>query len=213
MERGLVRFAEVERIQGTRRLEDIRISFLLNGQVPESLRQRGLKVGQQAVFFGEDEEGQSFIYFEGLWCHALLRDDSRGWRRLADIRPIYNGCFSGSVDELVVALKRLVMGQEAIVRCRPDSKDRTVVVRYCMDKPEQKILVEDRSNLLPFQEAPPLDPARARKLRERELEDLRGKIRQLKDLEDEESQRMRTLRVELWKRKQGLEFSKTILPP
>jgi hypothetical protein len=204
-EQGLVRFAVVERIQGSRGLENLRVSFLLSGQVPESLRQCDLQVGQKAVFFGEDEEGQSFIYFEGLWCHALLRDDSHGWRRLADIRPLYHGCFSGTVDELVVALKRLVMGQEAIVRSRPDGRGKTILVCYRMDQPERKNPVGDNQNTPPVQKAPSLEPARARKLREKELEDLHGKIRQLQILEDEESPRMRALKVELWKRQRGLE--------
>jgi len=113
MDRGLVRFALVQRIQGAQELKEVRQAFLQEGRTPEGLR--GLKVGQKAVFFGDDSEGQSFLYVDGLWCHSLVRDDS-GWRRLQEIRPLYNGCFCGSVDELIIALRRLVMGQEAVVR-------------------------------------------------------------------------------------------------
>jgi hypothetical protein len=95
-ERGLVRFAVVERIQGAQELREVRQLFLREGRMPDGLRD--LKTGQKAVFFGEDSEGQSFLYAAGLWCHSLLRDDS-GWRRLHDIRPLYNGGFAGSVSD------------------------------------------------------------------------------------------------------------------
>ncbi|MBI1903630.1 MAG: hypothetical protein HYS13_21215 [Planctomycetia bacterium] len=203
-DRGLLQFKVAERLQGAERLEEVRISFLVDGQVPEALRKREFKAGQRAVFFGEDAEGQSFVYFEGLWCHAILRDES-GWRRLVGIRPLYNGCFSGSVDELVVALERLVMGREAVVRCLPDRNGQAALVRYTMSEPERKTPAGNSSDDPPLQEAPEVDPAKARELREKELDDLHRKMRQLRQREGEESPRMRELSVELWKRQEGLE--------
>jgi hypothetical protein len=203
-DRGMVRFAVVERIQGAQELKEVRQLFLREGRMPDGLR--NLKVGQKAVFFGEDSEGQSFLYVPGLWCHSLLRDDS-GWRRLHDIRPLYNGCFAGSVDELTVALKRLVMGQEAVVRCRPTNARGEAWVRYDMRTPEQKSPVEP-SDVPAAQDAAAVDPARARELREGELAGLRRRIRQMELTEGKDSPRMRPLQVELRKRQQGLESPK-----
>jgi len=133
----------------------------------------------------------------------LLRDDS-GWRRLHELRPIYNGCFTGSVDELIVAIKRLVMGQDSVVRSRPRGSPQEVWVRYSMRAPAQKTPVEP-SQVPLAQETPRVDPAQARELRERELADLRQKIREIEQREDKDGPRMRPLRVELRKRQEGLE--------
>ncbi|MCY2951188.1 MAG: hypothetical protein NTU53_04330 [Planctomycetota bacterium] len=201
MERGLVRFGVVERIQGAEALKDMRQVILQEGRIPDALRK--LKVGQKAVFFGEDSEGQSFLYVEGLWCHSLLRDDS-GWRRLHEIRPIYNGCFTGSADELIVALKRLVMGQEAVVRSRPRGSPQEVWVRYSMRMPAQRTPV-DASQVPHAQETPRVDAAQARELREKELAELRQQIRQFEQQVGPGDPHMRALRVEFRKREEGLE--------
>lgn len=193
LDRGAVRYRLVERIAGKGEEREFRHAIAPEGQAPAELRP--LRVGARAVIFGDDLEGQSLTYVEGAWYHTKRVENS--WRRLTGFRPLYLDCFSGSPDELAAALKRLLLGQETVVRARREGKD--AWTRYSLKDPHRRIAVD-----APPKEAPPaVDPADVEKARaaerKAELEELDRRLRAA----GEASPEARELLRERGKRTQG----------
>jgi hypothetical protein len=172
LDRGAVRYRLVERIAGKGEEREFRHAIAPEGQAPAELR--SLRAGARAVIFGDDHEGQSLTYVEGSWYHAKRAEDS--WRRMTGLRPLYLQCFAGTADELAAALKRLLLGQEAVVRARHEGKD--AWTKYSMKDPHRKVAVET-----PPKDAPPAaEPADVEKARaterKSELEELDRRLRE-----------------------------------
>jgi len=190
LERGAVRYRVAELLSGRGEEQSVPHVLAVDGLVPPELK--NLKVGQKAVFFGEDAEGQSLTYVEGVWYHARLSEAP--WRRVTALRPLYRRCFSGTVDELAAALQLLLLGKEAVV---PAEK---IYVRYTMKEPHARPAVDRPPDPAPPGGAPAdVDRLRAEQRRQ-ELRSVQERLRRAVAEKGDESPEVRELRRELGKR-------------
>lgn len=197
-ERGAVRYKTVERIAGKGEPRDFRHALRLDGGVPGELGK--LSIGRKAVIFGEDSEGQTLTYVEGVWYHAR---SEAGWDRLTGLRPLYLGCFAGTADELADALRSLLLGREAVVATRPEG--RAQLVRYSMKDPHRKVAADGPAGKA---DPAPADVERARaEQRKAEWEELGRRLREVVSTEGRGSEEARQLFRERGKRLQGRDKS------
>lgn len=113
----------------------------LRGGVPPALR--GLKAGQQAVFFSSDGWDRGVVRVDGCWYVVGFENDS-GWWRIAytDRHYDFNVCFAGSADELAAAVRALLKGESVTVPCRVKPQEEpTQTVRYDPKRPKEKTVV------------------------------------------------------------------------
>ena len=141
LEKGVVLFKPVERVQGRGEPALVRHAVKYDGGVPAELK--GLKPGQQAVFFSGDGYTRGITLVEGAWYCSTF-DRKTGWWHIAYTAGHYdfNCAFAGSVPELLEAIGGLLRGEEVVVKCRKKSRQpETQLVRSSLRQPQRKEVV------------------------------------------------------------------------
>ena len=141
LDQGVVVWEFIEQLHGDKDPTRSRHIIHLRDGVPPSLKK--LKPDQTAVFFSQDGWKRGIILTEGCWYLAGYEEENKCWRiSFTDRWYDFNTCFSGSPDELVVAIRKLLKGEDAVVKCRVKPKEPELeTVRYSMKQPHEKTVV------------------------------------------------------------------------
>jgi HEAT repeat protein len=140
VEKGGVRFKLVERIQG--RVEpQAKHAIKLGEGVPGELK--NLKAGQRGVLLTGDGYGRGVTFVNGVWYCSVV-DPNTSWWNIAYTDSYYDFkcAFAGTVPELSDAIKTLLKGEDAFVRCRKKSqKAETQLVSCSLRQRDRKLVL------------------------------------------------------------------------
>jgi HEAT repeat protein len=140
VEKGAVRFKLVERVQGPVESQ-AKHAIKLNDAVPAELK--SLKVGQRCVLFTGDGYGRGLTFVNGAWYCSVV-DSNTSWWNIAYTDAYYDFkcAFAGTVPELTDAIKTLLKGEDAFVRCRKKSqKAETQLVSCSLRQRDRKLVL------------------------------------------------------------------------
>lgn len=140
---GVVIWEPVEHLQGRSPATKVKHLVRLGGHVPEALRD--LKSNRSAVFFSQDGWKRGVLLTDGCWYVVGYEGDTDCWRiAYTDRWYDFNICFCGSPEQLGAAVRKLLAGEEAIVKCRVKAKEPALqTVRYTMKHPKEKVVITD----------------------------------------------------------------------
>ncbi|MGA2501031.1 MAG: HEAT repeat domain-containing protein, partial [Tepidisphaeraceae bacterium] len=142
IERGAVRFAFVEAIQGAPREAEKHV-IRLDGKVPAAFAD--IREGDRAVLFGPDPYARSLVFLAGHWYVSNWERDN-GWWRIGYTESHFDfACaFCGPLPQLVENCRTLLDGDEAVVPChRKPKKPEIALVRVTLRDPHKRIEVAD----------------------------------------------------------------------
>jgi len=136
--RGLVRYKLVEPLKG-KRLANMP-KHEVTGEGDKSAPLKPVKPGHAAVFFTDCVDKRSLTFLDGQWYWTKPAED--GWER-GQARADFLHVYSGSAEELAGAVKKLLRGQDVVVRCQSRATKDAEFVRYSFREPHRKALVRD----------------------------------------------------------------------
>jgi hypothetical protein len=102
-----------------------------------------LKPDQTAIFFSQDGWHRGLVLTEKCWYVVDYEPDTQVWRIVYTDRWYdFNVAYSGSPADLAIAIRALLNGDDAIVKCRVKPKEPALQrVSYSMKRIHEKRLI------------------------------------------------------------------------
>jgi HEAT repeat protein len=134
----LLRYQLVEPLKGKRLTAMPKHEVTAEGGKAASFKQ--IKAGQTALFFTDCFDKRSLTFLDGLWYWTKPADD--GWER-GQVRADFLMVYMGSAADLSAAVKKLLRGQEVVVRCQNRATKEDQFACYSLREPHRRRLVPD----------------------------------------------------------------------